>query len=130
MPRRASSGPNVIAVIGIVAFLVVSFFGIRYFLKGSGEKMKGVAKMKVDDFCENGNSFRGNEYLIQGTVDQRWPRDEGQVVSLLDEESEALIGIEIPAQFNSLNIEREQKLSIKVRVREGGIPVALDIQRQ
>lgn len=129
MPRRASSGPNVIVIVGIIAFLVVGFFGTKYFFASSGKKITGVSKLKVEDFCENGNSFRGNEYLIEGTVDQRWPRDNGQVVSVLDEESDTLIGIEVPATFNNLNIEREQKLSIKVKVREGGIPVAQDIKR-
>lgn len=81
------------------------------------------------EFLENGNSLRGNEYLVQGTVDQRWPRDNGQVVSLQVENSEDLIGIEIPSSFNDLNIERAQKYAIKVKFREGGIPVATQIER-
>ncbi len=129
MPRRASSGPNLTVIIGIVVILAAGFFGIKFLMKGSGKKMTGAQKMKVADYCENGNSFRGNEYIIEGTVDQRWPRDNGQVVSMLDSESDSLIGVEVPANFNSLNIEREQKLAIKVRVREGGIPVAIEINR-
>ena len=40
-----------------------------------------------------------------------------------------MIGIEIPPEFNHLNIEREQRYSFRVRVRQGGILVATGIQR-
>lgn len=129
MPRRASSGPNLTVIIGIVVVAAAGFFGIKFLTKGSGKKMTGAQKMKVVDYCENGNSFRGNEYIIEGTVDQRWPRDNGQVLSILDSESDSLIGVKVPANFNSLNIEREQKLAIKVRVQQGGIPEAIEINR-
>jgi hypothetical protein len=51
------------------------------------------------------------------------------VLSILDSESDSLIGVKVPANFNSLNIEREQKLAIKVRVQQGGIPEAIEINR-
>ena len=84
----------------------------------------------MQEFLENGNSLRGNEYVVSGTVDQRWPRDNGQLVSLLVDDSEDLIGIEIPSSFDGINIERLQKLTFKVKFREGGIPVATEIARQ
>ena len=77
----------------------------------------------------SGNSLRGNEYLVEGIVDQRWPRDQGQLVSIQLEDSDDMIGIEIPASFNDLNIERQQKYAIKVKFREGGVPVATQIER-
>lgn len=130
MARRASSGPNFTAIIGIAAFLIVAFFGAKYFMKGGQGKIKGATPLSISDFLENGNSLRGNEYLVQGTVDQRYPRDNGQLVSLLVNDSEDIIGIEVPSSFNNLNIERQQKLSIKVRFRDGGVPVATQIERQ
>ena len=39
------------------------------------------------------------------------------------------LGIEIPAEFNDLNIEREQKYAFRIRVRQGGIPVATGVER-
>ncbi len=130
MARRASSGPNVTAIFAIAAFIIVAFFGAKYLLGGNKQKIKGVTPLAIKEFLENGNSLRGNEYLVQGTVDQRWPRDNGQLVSLHVNDSDDLIGIEIPSSFNDLNIEREQKYSIKVKFREGGIPVATQIERQ
>lgn len=130
MARRASSGPNVTAILAIAAFVIVAFFGAKSLLGSSKQKIKGVTPLAVKEFLENGNSLRGNEYLVQGTVDQRWPRDNGQLVSLHINDSDDLIGIQIPASFNDLNIEREQKYSIKVKFLEGGIPVATQIERQ
>jgi hypothetical protein len=129
MPRRASSGPNYTAIIGIAAFVIVAFIGAKFLMKGSDQKIKGASPLSMSEFLENGNSLRGNEYLVEGTVDQRWPRDNGQLVSLQVNNSDDLIGIEIPSSFNNLNIERSQKYAIKVKFREGGVPVATQIER-
>jgi hypothetical protein len=129
MPRRASSGPKSSVIIGIAVFIVVAFFGAKLMKGDRSAKIKGATPLSMNEFLENGNSLRGNEYLVQGTIDQRWPRDNGQVVSLHVENSEDLIGIEIPSSFNDLNIERAQKYAIKVKFREGGIPVATQIER-
>jgi len=129
MARRASSGPNYTAIIGIAAFVIVAFIGAKFLMKDSKQKIKGATPLSISEFLENGNSLRGNEYLVEGTVDQRWPRDNGQLVSLLVNDSEDLIGIEIPSTFNNLNIERSQKYAIKVKFREGGVPVATQIER-
>jgi hypothetical protein len=130
MARRASSGPDLAAIIGIAAFLVIAFFGAKFLMKSGGGKIKSATPISMQAFLDNGNSLRGNEYLVEGTVDQRFPRDNGQLVSLQVKDSDELIGIEVPSRFNSLNIERQQKLSIKVLFREGGVPVATQIERQ
>lgn len=128
MARRASSGPNITAIIGIAAFVIVAIIGAKFLLGGSKKKINATP-LSMSEFLENGNSLRGNEYLVEGVVDQRWPRDEGQLVSLQIEDSDDMIGIEIPSSFNDLNIERQQKYAIKVKFREGGVPVATQIER-
>jgi hypothetical protein len=129
MPRRASSGPNYTVLLGIAVFIIAAILGAKFLMKDSKQKIKGATPLSMSEFLENGNSLRGNEYLVEGTVDQRWPRDNGQLVSLLVNGSEELIGIEIPSSFNDLNIERSQKYAIKVKFREGGVPVATQIER-
>lgn len=128
MARRASSGPNITAIVGIAAFVIIAFIGAKFLLGGSKKKINATP-LSISEFLENGNSLRGNEYLIEGTVDQRWPRDLGQVVSMQLKDSDEMIGIEIPAAFNDLNIERQQKYAIKVKFRDGGVPVATQIER-
>lgn len=130
MARRASSGPNLTAIIGIAAFVIAAFIGAKFLMSGNKQKIKGINPLSVSEFLENGHSLRGNEYLVEGTVDQRWPRDNGQLVSLQIDNSDDMIGIEIPPNFSDLNIERQQKLVIKVKFREGGIPVATQIVRK
>jgi hypothetical protein len=39
------------------------------------------------------------------------------------------LGVEIPTDLTTFNIEREQRYSIKVKFRQGGIPVATAINR-
>ncbi|MFM2220827.1 MAG: hypothetical protein RLZZ553_575 [Verrucomicrobiota bacterium] len=129
MPRRASSGPNYTVIIGIAAFIIVAALGAKFLMKDSKQKIKGATPLSMSEFLENGNSLRGNEYLVEGTVDQRWPRDNGQLVSLQVNNTEDLIGIEIPSSFNNLNIERSQKYAFKVKFREGGVPVATQVER-
>lgn len=133
MARRASSGINPGLLIGVAVFVVIAFFGGKLFLNQKPDSISG-AKIEIDDMLENANQLRGNEYVIEGTVDEklRWTPDRGQVVSLKVETpggGEEFVGVEIPADFSSLNIEREQRYSIKVKFRQGGIPVATAINR-
>jgi hypothetical protein len=132
MARRASSGINPGLLIGVAVFVIVAVVGGTMFV---GRKPAAIAGSKIEmrDMLENANQLRGNEYVIEGTVDEklRWTPDRGQVVSLKVEVpgGSEYVGIEIPADFSSLNIEREQRYSIKVKFRQGGIPVATDINR-
>jgi len=132
MARRASSGINPGLLIGVAVFVVVAFFGGKAFLGKKPDAVSGDT-MEMGDMLENANQLRGNEYVIEGTVDEklRWTPDRGQVVSLKVETpaGSEFVGVEIPPDFSSLNIEREQRYSIKVKFRQGGIPVATAINR-
>ncbi len=132
MARRASSGINPGLLIGVAVFVIVAFVGGKMFLGRKPDAIAG-SKIEMEDMLENANQLRGNEYVIEGVVDEklRWTQDRGQVVSLKVEVpgGSEYVGVEIPANFSSLNIEREQRYSIKVKFRQGGIPVATDINR-
>jgi len=132
MARRASSGINPGLLIGLAVFVVAAFFGGKMFL---GKKPAAISgdKLSMEDVLENANQLRGNEYVIEGTIDGklRWTSERGQVVSLKVDTpaGSEFVGVEIPPDFSSLNIEREQRYSIKVKFRQGGIPVATAINR-
>lgn len=132
MARRASSGINPGLLIGLAVFVVAAFFGGKMLL---GKKPAAISgdKLSMEDVLENANQLRGNEYVIEGTIDRklRWTRERGQVVSLKVDTpvGSEFVGVEIPPDFSSLNIEREQRYSIKVKFRQGGIPVATAINR-
>jgi len=133
MARRASSSLHPGIILGIIAVLAILFFGGRHFLGGKDSPMGNVEKLNVRDLLENGNSLRGNEYMVEGKIDQqlRWTTSRGQVVSLRVSTpgGEELIGVEIPASFSHLNIERQQKYAMRVKFRQGGVPVATAIHR-
>lgn len=132
MARRASSGINPGLFIGLAVLVVAAFFGGKMFLGRKPTTLSGD-KLSMEDVLENANQLRGNEYVIEGTIDGklRWTPDRGQVVSLKVDTpaGSEFVGVEIPPDFSSLNIEREQRYSIKVKFRQGGIPVATAINR-
>lgn len=129
MARRASSGISPGILIGIAAALVVAFFGGKALLTKKSETFSGISKLPVEDFMENANSLRDNEYLVEGTVDDKFfsESNPNQLISV--KVDDAQVPVEIPSEFLKLNIEREKRYAIKVRIRQGGIPVATGINR-
>ena len=131
MARRASSSTNPILIIGIVVAVVALIFGGKLFMSKKKKSFTDVNPLAVQDLLDNGNSLRNNEYLIEGKIDERFFRD-GNTSSVVSvrmkaESSEEIVPVVIPAKFNKLNIEREQRYAFKVRFEQGGIPVATDI---
>ncbi|MEI6605993.1 MAG: hypothetical protein WCP35_11830 [Verrucomicrobiota bacterium] len=133
MARRASSSLHPGILIGIAAAVVVAIVAGQSLFKHKKTSFGDVSAMNVEDFLENGNSLRGNEYSIEGKIDEklRWTPDRGQIISLRvsTKGGDELLGIEIPPNFNNLNVEREQRYSMRVKVRQGGIPVATAVNR-
>jgi len=137
MARRASSSLHPGIFIGIAAAVVVAVVAGKSLMKPKGPRFGDVSALNIEDFLENGNSLRGNEYSIEGKIDEklRWTPTRGQIVSLRvttkdgDKDGDKFIAIEIPPSFNNLNVEREQRYAMRVKVRQGGIPVATAVNR-
>lgn len=133
MARRASSSLHPGVFLGIAAAVVVAIVACQSLFKKKKPGFGDVSPLNVEDFLENGNSLRGNEYSIEGKIDEklRWTPNRGQIVSLrvATKGGDELIGIEIPPNFNNLNVEREQRYAMRVKVRQGGIPVATAVNR-
>ena len=133
MARRASSSINPTALIGIAVAVVLLIVGGKMLLGTKTSEFGDVDAFDVEEFLENGNSLRNNVYLIEGTIDEKFFSDTSShsvaSVRVKTPGEDALVPIEIPAEFNNLNIEREQRYSFRVKVRQGGIPVATGINR-
>lgn len=133
MPRRASSSihPGIIGV--AVVALVLLIMGGRILIGDKSSSLGNLPALDVQQMLENANSMRGNEYLVDGQVNEKllWTPDRGQFISLRVDSpgGEEVIGVEIPPEFDNLNIETRQNYSIRVRIRDGGIPVATGINR-
>jgi len=133
MPRRASSNihPGIIGIAIVVLILVI--MGGRMFIGNKTTGLGNLPALDIQQMLENANSMRGNEYIVEGQVNEKllWTPDRGQFISLRVDTpgGEEIIGVEIPPKFDNLNIETRQSYSIRVRIREGGIPVATGINR-
>lgn len=133
MPRRASSKPNPAILLGVAAAIVVAVFAGKSLIGRKPATFTDVAPLNMEDLLENGHMLRGNEYAVEGSVDEKlqWTADRGQVVSLRVDTpgGDEFIAIEVPQELSSTNIEIRQKYAFRVRFREGGIAVATGINR-
>ncbi len=133
MARRASSSTNPILLVGIgVAIIALVFVG-KFLLTKKSESFSDAFPLDVKAFLEDGNAFRGDEFFIEGKIDEklRWTPSDGQVVSIRVKTpgGEEIIPIQIPSKFSDLNIDREQSYAFKIDIKEGGIPIATAIKR-
>ena len=133
MARRASSRLNPGIILGAAAAIAVAIFAGKSLLGKKTASFGDVSNLSMEEFLENGNSLRGNEYVVQGQIDEKlqWTTDRGQVVNVKVDTpgGDEFIGIEIPPEFNKLNIDTKQKYSFRVKFRQGGIAVATGVNR-
>ena len=130
MARRASSKSSPNTTIGIVLAVVAVLAGGFFFLN---KKPAGFSapSLPVEVFRNNANSLRGNIYSVSGRVHSIRPQDSGKFVHLRVEErgSEKDVFVIVPNTLTTVNIEREQNYSFKVKIKKGGIPETLDLVR-
>jgi len=133
MARRASSNIHPGIIIGAIAAIALAVIAGKSLIGKKSSGFGDVAKLTVDELLENGNSLRGNEYVVEGEIDEKlqWTSDRGQVVSVkVDAPGEdKFVGIEIPAEFSKLNIDSKQKYAFRVKFKQGGIAVATGVNR-
>ena len=133
MARRASSHIHPGIIIGAIAAIVVAVIAGKSLIGKKSASFGEVKKLSVDELLENGNSLRGNEYVIEGQIDEKlqWTTDRGQLVSVKVEApgGDEFVGIEIPSEFSKLNIDTKQKYAFRVKFRQGGIAVATGVNR-
>jgi hypothetical protein len=133
MARRASSSIHPGIIIGVAIALVVAVFLGKSFIGKKSVSFGDVAKLHVEELLDNGNSLRGNEYVVEGQIDQKlqWTTDRGQLVSvkITTPGGDQFVSVEIPAEFSKLNIDTRQKYAFRVKFRQGGIAVATGITR-
>ncbi len=133
MARRASSKIHPGIIIGAIAAILVAVIAGKSLLGKKAASFGDVAALQIDELLENGNSLRGNEYVIEGQIDEKlqWTTDRGQLVSVRVEApgGDKFVGIEIPPEYNKLNIDTKQKYAFRVKFKQGGIPVATGVNR-
>jgi len=133
MARRASNRLNPGIIIGAVVAIAVAIFVGKNLLGKKSTSFGDINSLAIDELLENGNQLRGNEYSIQGQIDEKlqWTTDRGQLVSVRVDTpgGDQFVGIEIPPEFSKLNIDAKQKYLFRVKFKQGGIAVATGVNR-
>ena len=133
MARRASSKIHPGIIIGVLALIAIAVIAGKWMGTKKTSAFANVPKLQIEEFLENGNSLNGNEYSLEGEIDEKlqWTTNRGQLVSVRVKSpgGDEFIGIEIPPEFNKHNIDIKQKYHFKVRFRRGGIAVATGVER-
>ena len=133
MARRASSKAHPGMIIGAIIAIAMAVFAGNMLMSEKSAAFGDVSPLEINELLENGNMLSGNEYVIEGQIDEKlqWTADRGQLVSLKVESpgGEEFIGIEIPQEFNKNNISAKQRYAFRLKFKQGGVPVATGINR-
>jgi hypothetical protein len=133
MARRASSNLHPGLIIGGIVALVLAVVAGKSLIGKKSADFADIPKLDVQELLENGNSMRGNEFVVEGQIDEKlqWTARRGQIVSVKVSApgGNEFVGIEIPPEFNDRNIDTKQKYAFRVKFRQGGIPVATGVDR-
>jgi len=125
MARRASFAIHPVWIL-VVLFLVVGAISAGHFLVGRvNDPYRTLASLDVPAYLENSNSLRGNSYKISGVI---WnylasSTKAGRLFSVVVNTgaSDEVLPVFIPAEFNSVNIQKGQHFNFSVEVDDKGI---------
>jgi hypothetical protein len=116
--KKSAFAPGMIAAAGLV---FVGLVAVWWFSTGNADPHRTVPGLDVGDYLEDSNTLRGNTYKIVGTVAESlaWSPDAGRLIAVRTDEG--VVPVLVTADFNGMNIQKEQKLVFLVEVDEKGI---------
>ena len=132
--KKNSSSSALVLTVGAAVFVLAVIVGIVMFR--AGEKPQAGSDIPLDILAANASQLSNNNYALDGTVTDRFPRGESEVIALYKYASgrECIIPVCISAEArNGLNINRDQQYRIEFRVEDvnpkvRGVCVATSIQ--
>jgi hypothetical protein len=131
MTTRRKLGPIWIAV--AAAFIAVAFGGGYLIYGKSGDPFRTLEKLDPEAYLENANGLRGNVYKIDGVVQNSlaWSPESGRLFAIAtkDGSNESFLPVLIPNAFNHFNVQKGQKILLKVEVVENGFIKAMDVRK-
>lgn len=130
MPRRAQSGVRPAHWLGLIAILAVVGGGGFALMNRSTDPMTGVTDLSAGEFMENATALSGNEYKVEGIVDDRldnWRSADGRLFSVQMTDDNTFVPVWVPPDYKGANIQRGQRYVFKVRVLETGVLEVLEL---
>ena len=121
MARKRKSPPRAGWILGLVTVGILFFAAIYLLGSKDSNPARTTPPLDVASYLANANSLRGNIYKLQGTVAESlaWSPDSGRLIAVQTEED--IIPILVTPDFNSMNIQKEQRLEFILEVDEKGI---------
>lgn len=119
MPRRASKSSSSSLLIIIIVGIAV-LIGVIVAMSGGGKKNDPSAiSLPIDDYMARASQLRGNTYVLDGKVEERFPRPGGELISVIVKTSpgqQVRLPVIVPTSAKTVNIEREQEYNFRVKV--------------
>ena len=108
----------------MVVALALVFLGLVlawWFSAGNADPHRTLPDLVVADYLENSDTLPGNTYKITGKVAESlaWSPDSGRLIAVATDSG--IVPVLVTAEFNGMNIQKEQKLVLVVEVDEKGI---------
>lgn len=121
MARKKSSSRSKSILPIAAGFFVIVALGFVFFGSKDKSTHRTVPSLNVGAYLENSNSLRGNTYKLEGKVAESlaWSPDSGRLIAI--EVDNEIIPVLVTADFNDMNIQKEQRLVFLVAVDEKGI---------
>ena len=133
MARRARQGVNITQIAVIAIVLVAVGLGLLFALSRSGDSMRSVSELQIDQYIQRGDSMGGTVWRLTGSIDEkiRWTPNDGQLVSVLIEQGglRESLPVLVPPEFNEVSINVGDRFTIKVEVGEKHLLIARDLVR-
>lgn len=133
MPRRAQSGVRPAHWLGLIIILAVIGGGGYALMHRATDPMTGIMELDTGGFLENATALGGNEYKLEGLVEDRldtkWSSKDGRLfsVQISDGSGSTSVPVWIPPDYQGPNIQRGQRYLMKVRVQENGVLEMLEL---
>ncbi len=132
MSRRAQSGVRPNHWLGLIAILAFVGGGGFFLMNRTSDPMTGTTELSASEFMENATALSGNEYKVEGVVDDRldnWRSADGRLFSLQisDGSGHTFVPVWVPPDYKGANIQRRQRYIFKVRVLETGVLKVLEL---
>jgi hypothetical protein len=129
MARRAQSGLQPLHLIGLLVIVAGALFAVFKLLNRSTDPLTGLTALDTRDFLESASALSGNEYRVEGTIDDRldnWKSADGRLFSVQVSDGSNLVPVWVPSHIQA-NIQRGQHYVFKVRVLDTGILEVLEL---
>ena len=125
MPRRASFAISPFWIIAVILLVLGAIVGGAFLVGKVNDPYRTLAPLDVPAYLENSNSLRGNQYKISGSIWNYLASNPatGRLfsVEVQTEGGREIVPLLIPAEFNSVNIQKGQNFHFSVEVNAQGI---------